>query len=133
MGIWQGRPQRKRTGGRLRPFRKKRRFEIGRELQFPTIGEPKQKMYRVRGANRKVRILVAQEVNVYDPSTKTSKLAKAVTVRENKSNPNYVQRNILTRGAIVETELGPVEIRSRPGQHGQLNGVLLARKAPSAE
>ncbi len=128
MGIWQGRPRRKRTGGRLRPNRNKRRFEIGRELQFPTIGGTKHKFYRVRGANRKVRILLAQDVNVYDPMTKTSKITKAITVRENKSNPNYVQRNIITRGAIVETELGPVEIRSRPGQHGQLNGVLLPKR-----
>jgi small subunit ribosomal protein S8e len=132
MGIWQGRPRRKRTGGRLRPFRKKRRFEIGRELQYPTIGEAKHKFYRVRGANRKVRILVAQQVNVFDPVTKTSKVTKALTVRENKSNPNYVQRNIVTRGAIVETELGPVEIRSRPGQQGQLNGVLVAKRSSPA-
>ncbi len=133
MGIWQGRSRRKRTGGRLRPNRNKRRFEIARELQYPTIGETKHKFYRVRGANRKVRILLAQDVNVWDPQTKTMKVAKAITVRENKSNPNYVQRNIITRGAVVETELGPVEIRSRPGQHGQLNGVLLARRpAPAA-
>ena len=129
MGIWQGRPRRKRTGGRLRPFRKKRRVEIARELQFATIGETKHKFYRVRGANRKVRVLLATEVNVYDPATRTSRLTKAITVRENKSNPNYVQRNIITRGAIVETELGPVEIRSRPGQHGQLNGVLVPKRA----
>lgn len=130
MGIWQGRSRRKPTGGRLRPFRKKRRFEIGRELQFPTIGDSKQKFYRVRGANTKVRILVAQEVNVYDPTTKKSQVSKAVSVRENKSNPNFVQRNIITRGAVVETEIGLVEIRSRPGQQGQLNGVLLSRKTP---
>jgi small subunit ribosomal protein S8e len=130
MGIWQGRSRRKPTGGRLRPFRKKRRFEIGRELQFPTIGESKKKYYRVRGANQKVRILVEQTVNVYDPQTHSSALSKAITVRENKSNPNFVQRNIITRGSVVETELGLVEIRSRPGQQGQLNGVLLSRKTP---
>jgi len=49
-----------------------------------------------------------------------------VTVRENPANPNYVQRNIITRGAILETDLGLVRIRSRPGQDGVLNGVRLA-------
>jgi small subunit ribosomal protein S8e len=125
MGIWQGRSRRKRTGGRLRPIRKKRRFEISRELQFPTLGEPKVKLYRVRGGNRKVRVLVADKIQVFDPATGKHQVATALTVRENQSNPNYVQRNILNKGAVVETDLGRVRIRSRPGQDGVLNGVLL--------
>jgi small subunit ribosomal protein S8e len=131
MGIWQGRSRRKPTGGRLRPIRKKRRFEIGRELQHATLGTGSVKKYRVRGGNRKLRVLTTAQVNVYDPATKKMRLAKLVTVRENPANPNYVQRNVITRGAIVETELGLVEIRSRPGQDGVLNGVRVAAK-PSA-
>jgi small subunit ribosomal protein S8e len=132
MGLWQGRARRKRTGGRLRPFRKKRRFEIAREMQFATIGSGHVKKYRVKGANRKLRILTAQTMNVYDAATKTMKVARIVTVRENKANPNYVQRNIITRGAVVETDLGLVEVRSRPGQDGVLNGILLPKAAGSA-
>jgi small subunit ribosomal protein S8e len=123
MGIWQGRSRRKRTGGRLRPIRKKRRFEIARELQHATLGGGTVKKYRVRGANLKLRILTTQTINVYDPATKSTKSAKIVTVRENPANPNYVQRNIITRGALLETELGLVKVRSRPGQDGILNGV----------
>jgi small subunit ribosomal protein S8e len=108
MGIWQGRSRRKRTGGRLRPIRKKRRFEIGRELQSATLGGDIVKRYRVRGANLKLRILTVETINVFDPA-----------------NPNYVQRNIITKGAILETELGLVRVRSRPGQDGVLNGVRL--------
>lgn len=129
MGIWQGRSRRKPTGGRLRPIRKKRRFEVAREIQHATIGPGTVKRYRVRGANTKMRILTAPTVNVYDPATKTVKAAKIVTVRENKANPNYVQRNIITRGAILETDLGLVEVRSRPGQDGVLNGVRVPSKA----
>lgn len=123
MGIWQGRPRRKRTGGRLRPIRKKRRAEISRELQHATIGTGTVKRYRVRGANEKLRILTTTTVNVFDPATKSMKVAKVVAVRENPANPNYVQRNIITRGAILETDLGRVQVRSRPGQDGVLNGV----------
>ena len=90
------------------------------------------KRYRVRGGNEKLRILTAQKVNVYDPATKTMKVATAVTVRENPANPNYVQRNIITRGAILETDIGPVQIRSRPGQHGILNGVRVAKSAAAS-
>ena len=125
MGIWQGRSRRKPTGGRLRPVRKKRRFEISRELQHATLGTGTVKRYRVRGDNLKLRILTATTVNVYDPSTKTTKPAKVITVRENPANPNYVQRNIVTKGAILETDLGLVRVVSRPGQDGVLNGVRL--------
>jgi small subunit ribosomal protein S8e len=132
MGIWQGRSRRKRTGGRLRPIRKKRRFEIGRELQHATLGAGTVKRYRVRGANQKMRILTVDVANVYDPATKASKVVKIVTVRENPANPNYVQRNIITRGAILETELGLVRVRSRPGQDGTVNAVRIAERATAA-
>jgi small subunit ribosomal protein S8e len=129
MGIWQGRSRRKRTGGRLRPIRKKRRFEIARELQQAMIGLGSVKKYRVRGANRKLRVLTSQTINVYDPASKKMQPAKVITVRENPANPNYVQRNIITKGAILETDLGLVRVRSRPGQDGVLNGVRLPSPA----
>ena len=132
MGIWQGRSKRKTTGGRLRPIRKKRRFEIGRELQHATVGAGTVKTYRVRGGNRKLRILTTQTINVFDPASKSMKVAKIVTVRENPANPNYVQRNVITRGAILETDIGLVRVRSRPGQDGILNGVRVPKAAPSA-
>jgi small subunit ribosomal protein S8e len=132
MGIWQGRSRRKRTGGRLRPIRKKRRFEIGRELQHATLGAGTVKAYRVRGANRKMRILTTQTINVYDPATKKMQPARVITVRENPANPNYVQRNIITKGAILETDLGLVRVRSRPGQDGVLNGVRVASPVPAS-
>ena len=132
MGTWQGRSRRKRTGGRLRPLRKKRRFEIARELQTATLGAGTVKTYRVRGGNRKLRVLTTQTINVFDPATKTMQKAKIVTVRENPANPNYVQRNIITKGAILETNLGLVKVRSRPGQDGILNGVRVAAPARAA-
>jgi small subunit ribosomal protein S8e len=46
-------------------------------------------------------------------------------VAENPSNPNYARRNIITRGAILETSEGRVRVTSRPGQDGQVNGVLV--------
>jgi small subunit ribosomal protein S8e len=132
MGIWQGRSRRKRTGGRLRPIRKKRRFEIGRELQHATLGSGTVKKYRVRGANVKMRILTTQTINVYDPATKKCASAKVITVRENPANPNYVQRNIITKGAILETDVGLVRVRSRPGQDGVLNGERVGAASSAA-
>ena len=53
MALWQGRSRRKPSGGRYRPFRKKRKFEIGREQQFAFIGPQKLKLYRTKGRNQK--------------------------------------------------------------------------------
>ena len=41
MAIWQGRPKRKPSGGRLRLARKKRRFEVGREKQTYNVNTEK--------------------------------------------------------------------------------------------
>jgi len=126
MAIWQGRPKRKPSGGRLRLARKKRKFEVGREKQFTRLGPRKVKMYRTKGANTKARILTSDIANVVDPKTKTIKQAKILTVKSNPSNPNYVQRNIMTKGATVMTELGEAVITSRCGQDGVVNAMLIA-------
>jgi len=125
MAIWQGRPKRKVTGGRIRLARKKRKFEIGREKQFTHLGARKVKIYRTKGANRKARLLMVDTANVVDPSTKTIKKVKILTVKSNPSNPNYVQRNIMTKGATVMTELGEAVITSRCGQDGVVNAMLI--------
>ncbi|MBE0519233.1 MAG: 30S ribosomal protein S8e [Thermoplasmata archaeon] len=125
MAIWQGRPKRKSSGGRITPARKKRKFEIGREKQFTRLGPRKVKMYRTKGANSKARLLMADSVNVVDPTTKTIKKVEIQTVKSNPSNPNYVQRNIMTKGATIMTELGEAVITSRCGQDGVVNATLI--------
>jgi small subunit ribosomal protein S8e len=132
MAIWQGRPKRKPSGGRIRAARKKRKFEIGREKQFTHLGPEKVKMYRVKGANQKARLLLVDQANVVDPKTKAIKKVKILTVKSNPSNPNYVQRNIITKGATVMTELGEAVITSRCGQHGVANATLLKSSGPAA-
>ena len=134
MALWQGRSKRKPSGGRLRPLRKKRKFEIGREQQYAFVGTHKVKLYRVRGANQKVRILNAEWANVTDPNTGKTKKAKIVAVKENPSNPHFVTRNIVTRGAVIQTEAGLAKVTSSPGQDGVINAVLVAApKAAAAE
>jgi small subunit ribosomal protein S8e len=132
MAIWQGRPKRKASGGRLRLARKKRKFEIGREKQFTHLGARKVKMYRVKGANTKARLLLVDSANVVDPKTNAIKNVKILTVKSSPSNPNYVQRNIMTKGATVMTELGEAVITSRCGQDGVVNAVLLGSAEPKA-
>ena len=60
-----------------------------------------------------------------NPKTKKSQKAELKTVVESPANRNFVRRNIITKGSVVETSLGKVKITSRPGQEGTLNGVLV--------
>src|SRR3989449_9976910 len=103
MALWQGRSRRKPTGGRYRPFRKKRKFEIGREQQYAFIGPQKLKLYPTKGRNQKVRILNAEFANVMDPKTGKTAKSKIITVKENSSNPHLVTPNIITRRAVLQT------------------------------
>ena len=106
--------------------RKKRRYEIGREPLMTNLGEESLRKYRTMGGNSKVKMLSAAYANVVDPKTNQAKRARIVTVKVNPANPNYVQRNIMNRGATIQTDLGMARITSRPGQDGTINAVLLS-------
>ena len=125
MALWQGKSKRKPTGGRLVQNRKKRRYEIGREPLLTNLGEESLRKYRTMGGNSKVKMLSAAYANVVDPKTNQVKRVKIVTVKVNPANPNYVQRNIMNRGATIQTALGMARVTSRPGQDGTVNAVLL--------
>jgi len=126
MGLWQGKSKRKMSGGRFRHARKKRKFEIGAEAQTTTIGKERKKFARTRAGNQKVRILSTDKANVVIPAKNEVKTTKIISVLENPSNPHYVQRNIITKGAIIQTELGRAKVTSRPGQDGIINAILIS-------
>ena len=120
----QGRSKRKRTGGRLKTFRNKKRYQLGREPAETTVGEQRLQYIDSRGNGMKVRALSANaaQVATADGETVTAEIEDVV---ENPSNVNYVRRNIITKGAIIQTSEGRARVTSRPGQTGQVNAVLL--------
>ncbi|MDI6887708.1 MAG: 30S ribosomal protein S8e [Candidatus Thermoplasmatota archaeon] len=124
MALWHGKSRRKSSGGILKLSRKKRKYEIGREKRETGLGEHKTQVFRVRGNNQKIRVLRAGVANVMTKSKKAQK-SKIIAVLENRANPHYVRRNIITKGAVIQTELGKALVTSRPGQHGVINCVLL--------
>ena len=127
MAIWQGKSNRKPTGGRRVPSANKRKFEIGREKQYTKIGAESLKQYRGAGGNVKVGMLAAEYANVVDKQNGTVTKMKIVNVSANSADPNYVQRNILNKGATIDLEGGQkAVVTSRPGQDGAVNAVLLA-------
>ena len=124
MAQWHGISRRKSTGGRRVAARGKRSTEISSEKQFALIGEPKRKIYRKTGGNtsRGLGDVYKRQVNGKDGK---SSIATITNVIKNDANPNYIRRNILTKGAVVDTDKGHVKITSRPGHDGVLNGVVL--------
>jgi small subunit ribosomal protein S8e len=120
---FQGRSTTKRTGGRRRPIRKKRKHELGSSPTETRVGEPKLKTVETRGGNTKVRAMQTDHATVATDDGTVS--ATVEDVVENDANPNYVRRNIVTKGAVVETSEGRARVTSRPGQDGQINAVLL--------
>jgi small subunit ribosomal protein S8e len=125
MALWQGNSRRSKTGRRVRYARGKRKFEIGRERHFTTIGSAKLKHVRTKGNNRKTRVKTTDTAYVIDPQTKKTSKTRILTVVENPANIHYVRRNIMTKGAIIQTELGKARITSRPGQTGAVSAILL--------
>jgi len=125
MALWQGESRRKPTGGRLAPSRHKRRREIAREHVDTHVGGHAQKLVRTKGGNQKIRLLRTDRINVTDPKSGKTQPATLTTVTENPANIHYVRRNIITKGAIVDTSAGQARVTSRPGQDGALNGVLV--------
>ena len=120
---FQGRSKRKRTGGRLRPSRNKRRSELGREPTETTVDEPRFQTVDVRGNGEKIRALSTNVAQVADGGDTVE--ATIENVVENPANPNYVRRNIVTKGALIETSEGRARVTSRPGQDGQVNAVVV--------
>ncbi len=120
---FQGRSTTKRTGGRRRAIRKKRKHELGSSPTETRVGEPRLKTVQTRGGNSKVR---AMQTDVATVATDDGTVRATVEdVVENDANPNYVRRNIVTKGAVIETDEGRARVTSRPGQDGQINAVLL--------
>ena len=115
---------RKISGGRYILRRKKRLFERPGQKRIIHLGEAdKRRSKRTRGGNKKNFLLKSKFVNVQEG--KKSKRIEIKNVIETPSNRFLARQNIITKGTIVETEIGKVRITNRPSQEGVLNGILI--------
>ncbi len=125
MARSQARSKRRYTGKKYKHFRKKRKRELERPPIETEIGGEKKKQQRVFGGSLKLKLFSASYLNVTDPNTNKTKKVKILRFESNEASKDLNRRHILTKGAIVDTELGKAKITSRPGQHGVLNAVLV--------
>jgi small subunit ribosomal protein S8e len=125
MVVSQGRGKRTSRGSRYKTQRGYRKHELGQVPSSTKLDGKRMQKIRTLGGDRKVRLLSEESVNILDPKTKKSKQVKIKTILENPANRHYVRRNIMTKGAIIDTEAGKAKITSRPGQDGTVNAVLV--------
>ncbi len=71
----------------------------------------------------KVKIKRAAYANVVGKDRKIVKTR--IVGRQESHNPEYVRGNIITKGCVLNTELGKVKVTNRVGQDGVVNGILL--------
>ncbi len=128
MPIWKAARQGKKpSGGRFWPDKKKRAYEIGQDPTNTKIGEKTTtRQKKLRGGGKITQLLTADKANLMISKGKF-KLSKIKTVKENPANRHFVRMNVMTKGAIVETEDGLARVTSRPSRDGIVNAVLIAK------
>jgi small subunit ribosomal protein S8e len=114
---------RKISGGKYIKRRKKKLSEFSGQKKTTKLGEIRRKNKRTRGGNKKTFLLQAKVVNV--PIKGKTQKTEIKNVVETPSNRFLARQNIITKGTIVETDLGKVKITNRPTQEGVVNGILI--------
>jgi len=117
---------RKISGGKYSSkMRKKKSYERAGQARIIKLGNDKRKKLTGLGKTEKIVLLSGKTINVRDSKSTSVKKTEIKNVTETPSNRFLARQNILTKGAIVQTELGKVRITNRPTQEGNINGVLI--------
>ncbi|XBW37915.1 hypothetical protein QEN19_003495 [Hanseniaspora menglaensis] len=108
MGISRdSRHKRSNTGAKRAQFRKKRKFELGRQAANTKIGPKRIHSVRTRGGNQKFRALRVETGNFSWGSEGIAKKTRIGTVVYHPSNNELVRTNTLTKAAIVQVDATP--------------------------
>merc|ERR1711959_241375 len=99
--------KRRKTGGKLTKWRKKRKFELGRPAAMTKVGSTRIHTVRGRGGNLKYRALRLDAGNFAWPTESITKKCRVLNVVYNASNNELVRTNTLVKGAIIEIDSTP--------------------------
>jgi small subunit ribosomal protein S8e len=108
MGISRdSRHKHRRTGGTKPPYRKKRKFEMGRQASMTKIGAKRIRTVRCRGGNEKHRALRLETGNFSWGSEVSTRKTRIIDVVYNASNNELVRTKTLVKNAIVQVDATP--------------------------
>ncbi len=110
-------------GSKYKKDRKKRKKELSNPPTLTRIDDKKSKKVKKLGGEVKKKLLSSNEVII--TKNKKNINAKIVRVLKNPANRHFVRMNVLTKGAIIETDKGKVKITNRPGQQPHIQGILI--------
>ncbi len=112
------------SGKRKNRTRDKRRSEMGGYFAASKVGsEQVVKKVRARGGTTRGALRNVAFANVL--TKQGYKKAKVTGVIESKDNRNFARLGIITKGAMINTELGKARVTNRPGQEGSINATLI--------
>ncbi|CAH1102937.1 unnamed protein product [Psylliodes chrysocephalus] len=99
--------KRRATGGKRKPLRKKRKFELGRPAANTKLGPRRIHYVRTRGGNLKYRALRLDTGNFAWGSEGTARKTRIIDVVYNASNNELVRTKTLVKNAIVVVDGAP--------------------------
>lgn len=88
-------------------YRKKRKFELGRQPAGTKLGAKRIHTVRVRGGNLKHRALRLESGNYAWPSETVTRKTRIIGVVYNSTNNELVRTNTLVKNAIVQIDAAP--------------------------
>ncbi len=101
------RHKRSHTGAKRAHYRKKRKFELGRQPAMTKIGPKRVHPVRVRGGNVKFRALRLETGTYSWGSEAISRKTRIIGVVYNSTNNELVRTNTLVKGCIVQIDATP--------------------------
>ncbi|KIK09143.1 hypothetical protein K443DRAFT_447984 [Laccaria amethystina LaAM-08-1] len=108
MGISRSsRHKRSETGAQRAHYRKKRKFELGRQPANTKLGAKRVHTVRVRGGNLKYRALRLDSGNFAWGSEQITRKTRIISVVYNASNNELVRTNTLVKSAIIQVDATP--------------------------
>ncbi len=100
--------KRRATGGKQKAWRKKRKYELGRQPANTKLSSNKTvRRVRVRGGNVKWRALRRDTVNVSWGSDAVTRNTRLLDLVYNSSNNELVRTQTLVKNAIVQVDAAP--------------------------
>ncbi|KAG0077527.1 40S ribosomal protein [Linnemannia elongata] len=101
------RHKRSASGAKRAQYRKKRKFELGRQAANTKLGAKRIHEVRTRGGNRKFRAMRLDAGNFSWGSEAISRKTRIVAVVYNASNNELVRTGTLVKNAIVQIDATP--------------------------
>jgi len=115
--------KRRKTGGKQKPWRKSRKFELARPPALTKISPKRVHLVRVRGGSVKFRALRLDTGNFSWGTEATARKCRILSVTYNASDNEFIRTNTLVKNSIVQIDATP--FRQWYEHH---YGVLLSKK-----